>query len=108
MDATAVEKQLLVKLTEECGEVVQAACKAVNHGLHPYWRGVQYDNVQDVERELGDLLAVRDWLLRTGTLDARSIDHYRQLKFAKLPGALGWAAPDPCESEPYVQGVWVL
>jgi hypothetical protein len=97
------EQTLLVKLNEECGEVIQASCKAQLHGFAPYWEGVQYNNLEDIERELGDVMAIRDFLLGTGTLNQRSIDHYRQLKLHKLPQMLGWPKAD---DEPCLRGVF--
>lgn len=101
--ATRAEHALLVKLSEECSEVVKASCKAQLHGFTPYWEGVQYNNIEDLERELGDVMAARDLLVQTTTISARSVDHYRQLKLRRLPQMLGWA---PEFEELYVRGVF--
>lgn len=103
--ASQAEQALLVKLNEECSEVIKATCKAQLHGFEPYWGGVQYNNREDIERELGDVQAVRELLVRAGAVDERAIDHYYQLKLQILPRRLGWAQPP---EEPYVRGVFEL
>lgn len=59
-----VERFLLVKLMEECAEVIQACSKILEHGFDghntelPTRRDGAYDNKLDLVRELGDVLAV--------------------------------------------------
>jgi len=59
--------ELLVLLIEECGEVIQAATKALRFG-YDVDHGIGYGNNRDVlSREFGDLAAVASYLaLDTG------------------------------------------
>jgi NTP pyrophosphatase (non-canonical NTP hydrolase) len=56
-DLTEAEQERLAVLIEECGEVVQIACKILRHGyesVNPI-TGNPETNRQGLERELGDL-----------------------------------------------------
>lgn len=53
---TEAEQERLSILIEECGEVVQAACKILRHGYESDNSGLNRENNrQALERELGDL-----------------------------------------------------
>ena len=56
-ELTEPEQERLVILVEECGEVIQAACKILRHGyesVNPTVKDSE-SNRQALERELGDL-----------------------------------------------------
>lgn len=44
-------------LMEECSEVQKALAKFIRHGPRPFWNGVQYDNLRDVEFEFSDVVS---------------------------------------------------
>ena len=67
--------ELLAILAEECAEAAQAAMKAQRHGLDS-WNprdGLRTPNRRDLERELGDILAVVELLTIAGELDETRI-----------------------------------
>lgn len=60
-DLTEAEQERLAILIEECGEVIQAACKILRHGYESHNPTLERPDVrpetnrQMLERELGDL-----------------------------------------------------
>lgn len=83
---TDQDQELLTILAEECGESVQAVCKALRHGLgnfHPDYPE-KGSNASQIEREVGDILAIVDMLIATGAIRWRSIHHARFSKVAGL------------------------
>ena len=80
-------------LTEECGEVVQAAMKCLRHGMescHPEYRQT---NREHLEKEVADVQVLIAYLIRTGVLDPERIREGRALKreslkeYSRLPYA---------------------
>ncbi len=67
---------LYVKLMEECGEVVRACSKVLKRGRH----GVEN---QQLEEEIGDVLAIIDILRRKGALDMGVVDRKREQVYEK-------------------------
>jgi hypothetical protein len=59
-------EHLLVCLIEECGEVIQAASKALRFGLDDGYPGTGRTNVNDIARELDDLDAIQRMLINDG------------------------------------------
>ncbi len=54
---TEAETERLAILIEECGEVIQAACKVLRHGYESNNKGqLPETNRMALERELGDLI----------------------------------------------------
>lgn len=56
------EQHLLLILAEECAEVAQRATKAIRFGLDQKHPVEHWNNRQQLERELGDLMAMVDML----------------------------------------------
>lgn len=56
---TPAEAEAIAICAEECGESIQAAMKILRHGLECYDPGSEHgrNNRQDLERELGQVLA---------------------------------------------------
>ena len=90
------EAEAIALVAEECGESVQAAMKILRHGMESYDPASTHgrNNRQDLERELGQVLAAIDILIEQrivfveGLRDARreklqSVAHY--LHHAKVP-----------------------
>ena len=70
---TAAETERLAMLSEEAGEVVQAASQMLKDG--PYSEnldGALEDNVGDLGREVADLLAVADFMEADISIEAFS------------------------------------
>tara|TARA_B100001029_G_C15024917_1_gene432979 strand:+ start:996 stop:1202 length:207 start_codon:yes stop_codon:yes gene_type:complete len=61
---------------EECGEVVRACSKVLKRGRH----GVEN---QQLEEEIGDVLAIIDILRRKGALDMGVVDRKREQVYEK-------------------------
>lgn len=88
-----VETVLLVKLMEECAEVVQACSKVLEHGFtaRNEETGVVYNNQLDLASELGDVLAAIHVLcemvrtnVRNTALNHRMIETFAYEKRIKL------------------------
>lgn len=97
-DLTSAERERLVKLNEELSESMermaaliqvmgkanQTVCKTLLHGYVATFAGVDYDNREDLMRELGDVEAAVDLMVERGDVSREKIDQYRHLKSAKL------------------------
>ncbi len=102
---------LLIKLIEECAEVIQRATKALTFGLTEVQPGHAQDNSIRLTYEFGDLQAVWEMLNERGVVREPTINmlalkrakmekymqYSRQLgmldKLGKLPSAAGLAVP---------------
>ena len=82
------ERDLIDLLQEECGEAVQAGSKAIRFGwnsVNPYLRPEeQKPNFELLEDELGDILAVQQFLVATGAISAERIAARAEWKRLKL------------------------
>ncbi len=59
-------EHLLVCITEECGEIIQAADKALRFGLDDHAPGKNQTNLEDLVKEVNDLVAVIEVLDKSG------------------------------------------
>lgn len=94
---TLGEQERLVKLMQECAEVILAASKAWMYGWAPAHAGVQYDNRADVMKELGDVHNVELLMQIKGDIDPlevaasadskwhRMLDHMRHQQHPPRP-----------------------
>lgn len=74
LDKSLGYKQLLlIKLMEECGEVIPEISKALHFGAEEIQDGQKLTNAQRVERELADLLGVVRMLCDAGLLKWNAI-----------------------------------
>lgn len=78
------ERERFTKLAEELSETGQATCKLLLHGRVSEFEGTMYQNVTDVEREVGDIYAALDVLITSGDLDPRNIQKFRIDKLRKI------------------------
>lgn len=77
-ELTAAQRERLYLLIEECGEVIQAATKALRHGPTSTPPGTDFpNNRHQLEWELGDLLFAVDLLTRCGDIDADEVEEAR-------------------------------
>ena len=95
---TQAERERLIKLNEELSESIerigfliqamgkanQAVCKTLVHGYKASFEGIDYDNREDIMRELGDVEAIVDLMTSKGDLNRVKIDGYRSDKKSKL------------------------
>jgi NTP pyrophosphatase (non-canonical NTP hydrolase) len=78
---TPAEAERLAILAEECGEVVQVIGKILRHGWgddHP-----DYHNRLDLERELGDVLAIVKRMAAEHDVDDASLIANADVKYQK-------------------------
>jgi len=71
------EQELLVILQEECGEVIQAVAK-----IHRF--GKSEDNLEALEDEFADMIALMKLLMEEGYLDGLAIEEKAERKIKKL------------------------
>ena len=55
-------EHLLIKLSEECNEIGKAVSKALLYGLNDGYPGSGRTNLQDIQDEFNDLLAISQML----------------------------------------------
>lgn len=75
-------EELLIILSEECAEVQQAAIKCVRFGMDSEYQGMV--NRYQLERELGDFMAMFKLLLEETTLREASIMEAAEAKLVKV------------------------
>ena len=76
--------EVLSILQEECAEVIQAVSKVQRFGVLAHHPHRTTTNKQELEEELGDLLAMIEILTQTGYLDQANIQLATQAKADKL------------------------
>lgn len=83
---TPAEDERLALLIEECAEVIQAATKIQRHGYesHHSNNDPDYTNRLDLERELGDVRAAIDLMIRARDVRPVSINRATAMKTEKV------------------------
>ena len=81
-DTELTVDDLLICLTEECAEVIQATTKCLRFGYSRLYPGYGV-NHEVLAKEVGDLLAIIEAL----PLDTGIINAYKKLKIAKMQQA---------------------
>jgi hypothetical protein len=87
---TAAQYERLVKLIEECSEVIKVACKIQLHGyasVNPY-EPEKGNNLQLLIEEMGDYDAIMHLMILNGDIDAKAIHERHQWKYSVLPQSL--------------------
>ena len=81
-DLTPDDVEAIALCAEECGEAIQAAMKILRHGLETFDPGADHgrNNRDDLERELGQVLAAMDILWRQGLIRPEGIKRARNEK----------------------------
>lgn len=76
----------LTLLIEEACEVAQVACKIKRFGLGSYHpnKGRGFTNRAELQREIGDFLAIVDILTTQGILDKKTLTEAKAKKMIKL------------------------
>lgn len=79
---TLAQIERLAILSEECGEIIKAVGKILRHG----YRSKGWSNKEDLERELGDIMAAVEELSESGDVDLDVIEQARYNKrYVKKP-----------------------
>lgn len=83
---TPAEAERLALLAEECGECIQAIGKILRHGYessHPEgtFQGTNRDNL---EREMGDILAAMQILKEGGDIEQKRLTEWREDKLGRV------------------------
>jgi len=73
------QAEQLIILTEECAEVTQAATKLLRFGIQD-----EYQSLDDLTKELGDLLGIIDWVTKEFDINVETIVQYGQMKQEKM------------------------
>ena len=71
-------KETLTILSEECAEVIQANSKLIRFG--PY----DEDNIAELEKELGDVMAMMMILDYYGYISLDNVSHKKLKKYSKI------------------------
>lgn len=72
-EMSLAEAERLVKLCQECAEVVVACTKALMYGWAPAHAGIQYDNRADIEEELGDVQGTATLMAQCGDISGLKV-----------------------------------
>ena len=83
---SAVDRELLICLMEECAEVIHIASKTVRHGLESYnpRELAGRSNKQALNREVGDLTCLITLLQQRTILHSDVISRYHDIKLRTL------------------------
>lgn len=88
-----VERELLGIFTEEMGEALQVIGKIMRHGWSPEHEGVKYNNLADLEREMGDVRAAMIRLCAAGVTSKEKIHQRAEEKLAPGGTIIRWCMP---------------
>lgn len=78
-------KEILVILQEECAEVIVEISKCFRFGPDQMMAGVEVTNIQRLEKELGDLLAMVELLTDKDVgVNTEGLELAKKAKFEKL------------------------
>lgn len=85
---SAAQDERLAMLAEEAGEIVMAVGKIMRHGYDSYHPDhPNSTNVLELEKEIGDLMAVVREMAKRGDIDPARVAKHTDAKWAK---ALKW------------------
>jgi NTP pyrophosphatase (non-canonical NTP hydrolase) len=78
-------REILIILQEECNEVAKEICKIMRYGPDQIKPGTDFTNIQHLERELGDLLAMVELLQDKNVgITLKGMNKAKKKKFEKL------------------------
>ena len=77
-------REVMLILQEECAEVTQAISKCFRFGPDQMKPGKERTNINMLEEEIGDLLAMVDLLQSLDVVTAEGLEAAKQAKFEKL------------------------
>lgn len=79
-----MSNETLLILAEECAEVIQAVSKCTRFGPNRIKPGKPKTNMEHLEEELGDLLAMVEILVDQGVVTRQHLDRAKVAKREKL------------------------
>ena len=79
-----MSQEILDILQEECAEVIQAVSKVRRFGWENHHPDRELTNRQELEEELGDLLAMIELLVFRNMVNRFELDKAKHAKIAKL------------------------
>jgi NTP pyrophosphatase (non-canonical NTP hydrolase) len=79
------EVERLTLLIEECSEVAQAVTKIIRYGYQVSHPSGEYNNRDQLERELGDVMGIIRLLTENGDVDYTRVAKYSVEKMRRLP-----------------------
>ena len=91
MDLTSKQKEQLIILAEECAEVQQCVAKLLRFGIQN-----DYTSLDDLKKELGDILGIMDWVVTEFDIDPELLIQYGKAKQEKM---LKWTSHQSNKSE---------
>ena len=78
-------REILIILQEECAEVIVEISKCFRFGPDQMMEGVDVTNIQQLQKELGDLQAMIELLIKQKVgVTANGLAEARKAKFEKL------------------------
>lgn len=85
-ELTPAQAEALALLAEEAGEIVQAVCKALRHGLYSFNPNDEHETTNRtlIENEIGDLFAAVDILVRLRVVNLAAIEVARRGKHVRV------------------------
>lgn len=87
---TPAQDERLVKLIEECSEIIKVACKIQLHGydsVNPFAPEAG-TNLDMLVEEMGDYDAIMQLMIINGDIDAKAINERHRWKYSVLPNTL--------------------
>ena len=81
-DLTPQQKEVLLILSEECSEVIQAISKIFRFGIDTNW--IEEGNREHLAHELGDLQCMIDLCRIVEIVDGADINKASEAKYKKL------------------------
>lgn len=81
---TPAQQERLAILSEELGEVQQVVGKILRHGIESPNPTTKITNRQNLQTELGDIMAILEIMLAHGDVDKEKIDLAKQVKLNKI------------------------
>lgn len=81
---TPAEAERLAILSEECAEVIQVIGKILRHGYESGHPQSEFTNKEDLQKEIGDVAAVIDMMIKAGDLNEDSIEESFDAKPEKM------------------------
>lgn len=84
---TAAQNERLIKLIEECSEIIKVACKIQLHGydsINPY-APQDGTNLNQLQLEMGDYDAIFALMANNGDIDVEAVNERHHKKYQILP-----------------------
>lgn len=77
-------REILTIMQEECAEIIVGASKCIRFGLHDKEPETKETNINRLNKEIGDLLAMIDLLIDQKLVTKADLEEYSKQKIDKL------------------------